>query len=481
MDKKKVIGWVVTLALTLFCWCVPTSFYGIEELTVMQQRIIAIFVFAACMWITEAIPIWATSVVIMALMLLTTSTSMLDFMASGDNLGDPIKYQTIMHEFANPTVMLFMGGFVLAIAASKYKLDANLARVVIRLFGTKPKMVMLGFITITALLSMFMSNTATAAMMVAILVPVLAALPESDNKGKVGLALAIPVAANIGGLGTPIGTPPNVTAVGYLKDLMGIEVSFLQWMLVMVPVVIVILLVSWLFLGSVFKSNQKEIVIKIDGTWDTSREAIIVYVTFAVTVLLWVFGNKIGETTTLGLNSYVVALIPFAVFVITGVFKKGDLAKIDWDVLWLVAGGFALGVGINETKLADLLVSTIPFGTWSPMLVILGSGLLCVVMSTFMSNSASAALLIPILITVGKGMESQLEPFGGITTLIVGLAMAASLAMALPISTPPNAIAYSKGFIKQKEMVYVGIFVGVVGLIVGYLVLIFAGKAGLLT
>ena len=102
-------------------------------------------------------------------------------------------------------------------------------------------------------------------------------------------------------------------------------------------------------------------------------------------------------------------------------------------------------------------------------------------MSTFMSNSASAALLIPILITVGKGMESQLGSFGGITTLIVGLAMAASLAMALPISTPPNAIAYSKGFIKQKDMVLTGIFVGIVGLIVGYVVLIFAGKAGLLS
>ncbi len=481
MEKKKILGWIITLVLTLFCWCVPTSFFGIEGLTVMQQRIIAIFVFSACMWITEAIPIWATSVVIMALMLLTTSTSMLSFMGGGENLGDPIKYQSIMHEFANPTVLLFMGGFVLAIAASKYRLDANLARVVIGLFGKKPRMVMLGFITITALLSMFMSNTATAAMMVAILAPVLASLPESDNKGKVGLALAIPVAANIGGLGTPIGTPPNVTAVGYLKDLMGIDVSFLQWMMVMVPVMIVILFVSWLFLSSVFKSNQEEITIKIDGKWDTSREAKIVYVTFIVTVLLWVFGNKLGEVTTLGLNSYVVALIPFAVFVITGVFKKADLAKIDWDVLWLVAGGFALGVGINETKLAELLVNTIPFGSWSPLLVILGSGLLCVLMSTFMSNSASAALLIPILITVGKGMESQLGSFGGITTLIVGLAMAASLAMALPISTPPNAIAYSKGFIKQKDMVLTGIFVGIVGLIVGYVVLIFAGKAGLLS
>ncbi|MCQ2274981.1 MAG: SLC13 family permease [Bacteroidales bacterium] len=481
MTKKQIIGWIITIILTLFCWCVPTDFFGIEGLTVMQQRIIAIFVFSACMWISEAIPIWATSVVIMVLMLLTTSDSMLEFMKGSDPavFGETISYKSIMHEFANPTVMLFMGGFVLAIAAAKYKLDANLARVVIGLFGKKPSMVMLGFIVITALLSMFMSNTATAAMMVAILTPVLASLPESDNKGKVGMALAIPIAANIGGLGTPIGTPPNVVAVGYLKDQLGIDVSFASWMLVMVPVVLIILFLSWIYLSTAFKSNQEAIEIKIEGSWDKSREAIIVYITFIVTVLLWVFGKDINGHKTLGINANVVALIPFAVFVITGVFKKADLAKIDWDVLWLVAGGFALGVGINDTKLAEVLVNTIPFNTWPAMLVILGSGVLCLVMSTFMSNSASAALLIPILIAVATGMKEQLAAFGGATTLIIGLAMSASLAMALPISTPPNAIAYSKGFIKQKDMAVTGILVGLVGLVIGYIVLIFAGKAGI--
>lgn len=324
-----------------------------------------------------------------------------------------------------------------------------------------------------------MSNTATAAMMVAILTPVLASLPESDNKGKVGMALAIPIAANIGGLGTPIGTPPNVVAVGYLKDQLGIDVSFASWMLVMVPVVLIILFLSWIYLSTAFKSNQEAIEIKIEGSWDKSREAIIVYITFIVTVLLWVFGKDINGHKTLGINANVVALIPFAVFVITGVFKKADLAKIDWDVLWLVAGGFALGVGINDTKLAEVLVNTIPFNTWPAMLVILGSGVLCLVMSTFMSNSASAALLIPILIAVATGMKEQLAAFGGATTLIIGLAMSASLAMALPISTPPNAIAYSKGFIKQKDMAVTGILVGLVGLVIGYIVLIFAGKAGI--
>lgn len=477
MTKKQIIGWIVTIVLTLFCWCVPTDFFGIEGLTVIQQRIIALFVFSACMWICEAIPIWATSVVIMVLMLLTTSDSMFGFMKGDPAIyGEPISYKTIMAAFADPTVMLFMGGFVLAIGATKYKLDANLARCVIGLFGKKPKMVMLGFILITAVLSMFMSNTATAAMMMAILVPVLGSLPESDNKGKVGLALAIPVAANVGGIGTPIGTPPNVVAVKYLTE-MGIEVGFLNWMMVMVPFMLIILFIAWTFLSSVFKSNQNEIIIKIDGSWDKSPKAIAVYITFVITILLWIFGKDL-----LGVNANVVALIPFAAFCIFGVFEKKDLAKIDWDVLWLVAGGFALGVGINQTHLAELLVNTIPFNNWSALVVILGSGLLCIVMSTFMSNSATAALLIPILGVVAGAMSGEggaLIPFGGATTVIIGLAMAASLAMALPISTPPNAIAYSKGFIKQKDMALTGIFVGIVGLIIGYVILIFAGKAGL--
>ena len=174
------------------------------------------------------------------------------------------------------------------------------------------------------------------------------------------------------------------------------------------------------------------------------------------------------------------ALIPFAVFSVCGIFTKEDLRLIDWDVLWVVAGGFALGIGLDKTGLAQHLVNAIPFNTWSPMVVILGSGLLCIVMSTFMSNSATAALLIPILAAVGSGMKQELLPYGGVKTLIIGLALSASFAMALPISTPPNALAYAKGFIQQKDMALVGIIVGVISMILGYTLLVFVGKMGLL-
>lgn len=474
-DRKKFIGFGVTLFLTLFIWLLPTDCFGVPGLTVVEQRIIAIFVMAAVMWIMEPIPIWGTSVVVMVMMLLTTSNSMLSFFDG--EVGEKLSNKAIMAAFADPTVMLFMGGFVLAIAATKYKLDATLARAILKPFGTKPKFVMLGFLVVTALLSMFMSNTATAAMMIAILTPVLATMPDSDNKGRVGLALAIPVAANIGGIGSPIGTPPNVVAVGWLEKI-GVNISFGNWMMLMVPVMLLILFLAWIFISRMFPSKQEKIEVKIEGETDKSPKAIVVYVTFAVTIFLWVFGKGL-----LGVNANVVALIPFAVFCLTGVFEKKDLAKIDWDVLWLVAGGFALGVGL-EGKIGAVdpatgevmtmskhIVTSIPFDTWSTLAVILGSGVLCLVMSTFMSNSATAALLIPIFVAIAQGMSAELADFGGATTLIVGLALSASFAMSLPISTPPNAIAYSKGFIKQSEMALVGIFVGVISLIIGYVVL----------
>ena len=474
MDKRKIIGWSVSLLLTTICLLVPADAFGIEGMTVIQQRVVAFFVFSASMWITEAIPIWATSVVLMVGLLLTVSDSMLGFL-NCEAMGDAIPYKKIMYEFANPTVMLFMGGFVLAAGASKYKLDANLARVVIGLFGSRPRMVMLGFIVITALLSMFMSNTATAAMMIAILAPVLASLPEDDIKGRTGLTLAIPVAANIGGMGTPIGTPPNVVAKGYMQSVLNVDISFGQWMMVMVPLMVVILVLAWLFISSVFRSSHDRVEVKIEGSWDHSWRAIVVYVTFVLTIFLWLFGEQL-----LGVNCNVVALIPFAVFCIFGIFNKDDLSKIEWDVLWLVAGGFALGAAIDYSHLAELMVSQIPFSEWSPVLVLVGSGLLCLILSPFMSNSATAAMMIPLIGIVAWAMRDMFELLGGPSVVIIGVAVSASLAMSLPISTPPNAIAYSKGFIRQRDMVIVGLFVGIVGFILSYLWLTLAGRVGMI-
>lgn len=473
MNTKKLIGLIISVALTLIIFLIPLESFGIPGLTVVEKRVIALFVFAALMWITEPIPIWTTSVMVFVLMLVCTSSSMLSLMRPDGVLPDnAIGYKDLMAAFADPTIMLFMGGFVLAITASKYKFDAALAKVMMKPFGKKPHVVMLGFIIITAMFSMFMSNTATAAMMLAILTPVLAKMP-SDGKGRIGMALAIPIAANVGGMGTPIGTPPNAVASKYLSDALGAPVGFGTWMAVMVPIVILILFLSWVFLCKLFPFKKGlELNIEIEGEFEKSPKAWIVYITFIVTILLWLTGKYTG------LNANVVALIPFAIFSAFGIFDKNDLKKIDWDVLWLVAGGFALGVGLDKTGLAQHLVEAIPFNEWPAMVVLIGSGLLCIVMSTFMSNSATAALLIPILAAVGSGMGNALAPLGGVATLLIGLALSASLAMSLPISTPPNALAYAKGFIKQKDMALVGIFVGIVGMVIVYAALILISKIG---
>lgn len=476
MTNKKTIGLVLSTIALLVLWLLPSTAFGINDLSVVEQRVIAIFAFAAIMWITEAIPIWATSVLIIVIMLLSVSTSSIWFLIPTDTAtqtaGELIKYKDLMATFADPIIMLFLGGFVLAIAAKKCDLDANLARVLLKPFGTKSHFVLLGFIVITALFSMFMSNTATAAMMVTILAPILKATDDCNGSGKVGLALAIPIAANIGGIGTPVGTPPNAIALKYLNDPEGLNmnIGFGEWMMVMVPFVITLLLISWFLLLKMFPFNEKNIVIKIEGEMRKDKDAIIVYVVFAVTVLLWMLDKVTG------VNANVVALIPVAVLTMTGIIKKNDLKEIPWDVLWLVAGGFALGVGMDKTGLAEHLVKAIPFETWPTMVTIIGSGILCLLMSTFISNTATAALLVPILAAVGAGIGASLDAFGGITSLLVGIALCASLAMALPISTPPNALAHSTGLVKQSDMAKVGVIIGVIGIIMTYSMLLLIGK-----
>lgn len=186
----------IVVLLPIVLWLLPITCFGMEGLTVVQQRMIAIFVFAALSWIMEVIPNWVTSLIVIVLMLLTVSTGGLSCI-SPSGLEGLVNYKHIMAAFADPVIMLFLGGFVLAHVAGKYGMDAVIAKSMLAIFGTRPKWVLLGFLITIALFSMFMSNTATAAMMLAFLAPVLRSLPEEET-GRVGFALAIPFAANLG-------------------------------------------------------------------------------------------------------------------------------------------------------------------------------------------------------------------------------------------------------------------------------------------
>lgn len=202
---------------------------------------------------------------------------------------------------------------------------------------------------------------------------------------------------------------------------------------------------------------------------------IIVGITFVVTILLWMLEGW------LGISANIVALIPFAVFTATGVFSKEDLKEIDWSVLWMVAGGFALGTALNRTGLAAALINSVPFASWNIVVVMITGGLICWILSNFISNSAAANLIVPILAVVGTALlddptaSQSFVALGGLKSLIVGVAMCASLAMCLPISTPPNALAHSTGIINTRQMAIVGLIVGVVGIVLGYIMLIFVG------
>ena len=476
LPVKKLVMLLFAIAVFLFFWFVPRSFFGVAEngtpiLSIIEQRTVAIFALAALMWMFEILPTWATSVTIIVLLLFTISDSSPLFMRSaGDaaTLGTLVSYKALLAAFADPTIMLFLGGFILAIAATKVGLDVQLAKVLLKPFGTKPKFVLLGFLCVIALFSMFMSNTATAAMMLTFLAPVLRTLPK-EEKGMAGLALAIPIAANVGGIGTPIGTPPNAIALGYLNETMHQGVGFGEWMMVMVPFVIVILLIAWVVLMKIFPFTTDKIELKIENTKKPDSKTYIVWVTFAVTILLWVLDKVTG------INANVVAMIPVGVFCATGVITKEDLREIDWSVLWMVAGGFALGIALNKTGLAENLVESIPFASFSPLVVLLLSGFIAYLLSNFIANSAAANLLVPILCAVGVGMGELLDPVGGARALIIGVALSTSFAMLFPISTPPNAIAHSTGLIQVKDMTKVGLIIGVIGFVLSYAILIFIG------
>ncbi|MCF7364479.1 SLC13 family permease [Vibrio sp. A1-b2] len=462
LQPMLLIKLLVCLLIPLGVLMMPIDAIPIDNLTLIQHRLLAIFLLAALLWVLEPVPVFATSIFIITLELIMISNKGLHWFrapSEGHELGVLIPYTEIFSAFSSPIIILFMGGFALAIAASKYELDNNLARVLLKPFGTQPRFIMLGLMLITSVFSMFMSNTATTVMMLALLGPIVASAPKGDL-GIKALVLCIPIAANTGGIATPIGTPPNAIALQYLTGEHSI--SFLSWMKMGLPFVFIQLTFAWFLLQKLFPSSQPSMTLKLEGTFMRSWRAIVVYITFAATILLWM-------TTSLhGMNTYVVAVIPLAIFTLTGIMGKEELKQINWDVLWLVAGGIAIGIGLEQTGLAKALAHAIDYESLSPMSVVITLSIICWLMANFMSNTATANLLMPIAAAIGTSMQS-LSEVGGIQGLLVVVAFSASLGMILPVSTPPNSLAYSTGLIESRDMAKAGVIIGVVGLLIVYI------------
>ena len=450
-EPLKKSQWVGLLtAFILFCIPLGAQYLGhpFPGLSEVGHRVFSVFLMAIALWVSEAIPLHATAAVIILLEILFISDKSILALPDGFT---PATAKNLFATLSSPILMLFLGGFFLADGAAKYDLDRNLARVMLKPFGTSPRMILLGLMIITATFSMFMSNTATTATMMMVVIPVIQQIPAGDRL-RAGLALCIPVAANIGGIGTPIGTPPNAIALGALAKI-GITISFLQWMIMAIPFMLIILGFAWLVITVLFPSKQEAISLKIEGSFNMSWSAKVFYVTAALTILLWLT-EKLH-----GMSSSVIGFFPVTILLATRVFTTKDLQSIQWHVLWLVAGGIALGVGVMTSGLDTWFISLFSWEAMGSGTLIAVLALVAMLFGTFISHSATANLLVPI------GVSLAMSPGITISPALAGvfIAIGSSLAMSLPISTPPNAIAMSSGAVRTKDMAVVGILVGIVG------------------
>lgn len=458
---SRLVKLLIAFGVPLFLLLVPTSQLPFEQLSIIQHRLLAIFVLAALLWILEPVPVFATSILIITLELVMLSDQGLySFRLFNNGLDSATSIEGLMHyndifaAFSSPIIVLFLGGFSLAIAANKYALDTNLANVLLKPFGTKPASIMLGLMMITALFSMFMSNTATTVMMLSLLGPILMSVPKHE-KGIKALVLCVPIAANLGGIATPIGTPPNAIALQYLDN--AYDVSFLDWMLFGLPFVMLLLGFAWWLLQQLFPFSGDNLHLQLGGKFQRSWQAIVVYITFALTIMLWM------STGLHGMNTYVVAIVPLAVFTLTGIIGKEELKLINWDVLWLVAGGIAIGIALDKTGLAAVMANAIDYSVLPALLVILVMSFICWLMANFISNTATANLLMPIGAAVATSTDNL-----SLLVMLVVVACSASLGMILPVSTPPNSLAYATGLVASKDMARVGLIIGVAGLSLVY-------------
>jgi sodium-dependent dicarboxylate transporter 2/3/5 len=302
--------------------------------------------------------------------------------------------------------------------------------------------------------------------MFAVFMPVLSQLPK--GKSRTGLALSIPVAANVGGIGTPVGTPPNAIALGALQAS-GVHITFVSWMAIAVPLMLIVLAISWVWLAFSYMPSDLKIELDLSAKFETGRNAIIFYIVGGITIALWM-------TEPLhGISSNTVGFVPVVLLMVTQVMTGEDLKNLDWPVLWLVAGGIALGIGVGSTGLDEWIIGSIDWAAVPVallLLVIAGVGFL---MSNVISHSAAANLLIPL--GMGLGASVSATP----AEIAVVMALGCSLGMCLPISTPPNAIAYSTGEISTPNMIKTGLVVGVSGtLLLAFVMPLFWGITGLL-
>lgn len=443
----KKVKWPVTRNLTLLVLTILGSiglvyFLAPADLPASGRHALFILVVASALWISEAIPPFAVSFLIIGLAVF--------FLESPGPLDITEDWEKYVNTWSSPVIWILLGGFILAMGAQITKFDRKFSAFILRQFGGRPYRLLLGIMLTTGVLSMFISNTATTAMMLTIVMPFSKQYGKQEPIIK-AMMLGIAAAATTGGIGTVIGSSPNAIALGILQAA-GYEFTFIDWMLPGVPTALILILFSWFILTKVYKTDiqQLDIVIEEEPTpgeladRNTTENRVIVVGTFILTVGLWM------TSTVHMIPVAVISLIPIVVFTATGIIQSEEIRWIPWDTLILVAGGLTLGIAINDSGLADWIVGKIPAFS-NPVVTILMMAFITSLVSNIMSNTAAASILIPL------GAILVSPPY--VLLMVVALGFAASTALLLPISTPPNALVFSTKSIQQADFRLLGLLI----------------------
>lgn len=440
-------------------------------------RMVAITVWMVVWWLSEAIPVPATALLPLALMPLLDVQDM----------------TTTAAKYGNPLIFLFLGGFLLAAGMQRVGLHRRIALQIVTYVGTTPSRIVLGFMLATAFLSMWISNTATTIMMYAVGLSVIDFVGQKTEDRAmvrnfgVALMLAVAYSASIGGVGTLIGTPPNALLASFLESTYQIEISFFNWMLIGIPVVVVMLPVTWLLLTRVlFPAHRiaiddpKGVVEKeLAALGSMSRGEKLVGVVFLGAAAMWILRKPVADMTGLALNDAMIAIAAALILFSVPISRARSEFALDWEaarnvpwgVLILFGGGLALAGGFSKTGLAEWIGDSVTGFQISTVMLILVVTIAIVYLTEITSNTASTATFLPILGAVAVGLS--LSP----ATLTVPVALGASMAFMMPVATPPNAIVFSYEEMKLSDMVRAGFLLNIVAIAVAFAIFVSLGPA----
>lgn len=405
-------------------------------------------------WILEPVPIYITAFLPLIL---------------GPNSGVG-SLAEIAPEFGNEMVFLFLGGFMLARAIEKYDIHKNIAALIVKRTGTSPLGVLFGFMVATAFLSMWLSNTGTTIMMLPMVMTVLKPIPEGNFKKQFGMALLLTIAyaANIGGMATLIGSPPNVMMAGILSKDYQVEIDFATWSMFGVPIAALLLYaLFWYFKKFVIPATSEvKIEIEPSGAWSYNQKRVLWI--FASTVLFWIFKPIINNFTGFPMSDPQIALVAtLALFIIPKKKSKesllnwNDTHETPWGILFLFGGGLALAKILDNGGVLDYFATSIAasgFDNFYTLMVVLVIS--SIFLTELMSNLALVTALIPIIARIALKLDMD------ILALCFPVTIAASCAFMLPMATPPNAIVFSSQLIQVKQMARVGFIMNIVSIVV---------------